>query len=110
MKGATMSNIIQSDDWVHDPTFGRWRRVARADESTVHMVDGGCMRLDECVVVALPSEDLHDRHYDRTFKSHRDALYSAWAGDVVRKDADGLFGFIPPAEDRRSLDGDVMVT
>lgn len=104
-----MTDIIQSDDWIHDPLDGRWRRVAHVEDATVHMVDGGCMELDECTVVALPSEDLSDRHHDRTFKLCADASRAAWAGDVIRKDANGFFGFIPPTDDRQSLDGDVLV-
>ena len=105
----TQPNPIQCDDWIHDPLDGRWRRVAHVEGTTVHMVDGGFMGLDECTVIALSSENLGDRHYDRTFKSQRDASYSAWSGDLIRRDASGLFGFIPPSDDRQMLDGDVLV-
>ena len=102
-------NAIQPGDWVHDPLAGRWRKVAHVEHDTVQMLDGGCMGRDECVVVALPSEDLSDRHYDRTFKMHADASYAAWAGDVIRRGAGGLFRFVPPAAGRQMLDGDVLV-
>ena len=51
---------IKRGDRVRDPHGGAWRTVARVENTTVHMTDGGCMGIDECLRsdVRLPSEAL----------------------------------------------------
>ena len=46
-------------DRVRDPMDnGRWRTVTRIEGTTVFMADGGCMGIDECREIRLPSEAL----------------------------------------------------
>ena len=49
---------VAVDDRVRDPMTGAWRTVARIEGTTVYMQDGGCMAVDECADIRLPSEDL----------------------------------------------------
>ena len=50
--------FVRPGDRVRDPHGGAWRTVARVENTTVHMTDGGCMGIDECRDVRLPSEAL----------------------------------------------------
>lgn len=46
-------------DRVRDPLDnGRWRTVTRIEGTTVYLADGGCMGIDECREIRLPSEAL----------------------------------------------------
>ena len=48
--------MIEADDRVIDPMDGSIRKVIAVQGETVFMADGGCMGLDECTEVYLPSE------------------------------------------------------
>ena len=49
---------VHVGDRVRDPLDGRWRAVKRVEGGTVYMTDGGCMGIDECREIRLPSETL----------------------------------------------------
>ena len=48
--------LVDPGDRVLDPVDRTWRTVVRVQDATVFMEDGGCMGLEECTVIRLPSE------------------------------------------------------
>ena len=59
MTRAERETRVAIGDRVRDPMDnGRWRTVTRIEGTTVYMADGGCMGIDECREIRLPSEKL----------------------------------------------------